>query len=272
MIEPTKTTTALVLGGGAAWGAWSVGALCMLGRMFPEWRPPIITGTSLGAVIGRIMAEHETVKAGAKAAKRLWLNEVHSSRDLFRIRPLQGCLASPEPLRDLLKKHTRLERLKIPFRSTAVDLNDGLVYHLGGSVDDIMASAAIPGVFPPVRRGSRLFTDGGVLDSLPMRACWPCPDGRITRVIVVTPRAMELPPWDPGRKVRAAEVLQRVMAIRTLDRLKDDLGDIGNSLPVGVISPLVDLGGALDFSLATARNRMQQGRVAVERLYASTNS
>jgi len=62
------------------------------------------------------------------------------------------------------------EDSSVPLAIVAVRLKDGqrVVFDSGEIVPAIMASTAIPGVFPPHRVGDELFVDGGVVEYLPL--------------------------------------------------------------------------------------------------------
>jgi NTE family protein len=64
----------------------------------------------------------------------------------------------------------RLEDLAVPCSVVAVELASGrrVVFDSGNIVDAVMASTAIPGVFPPYRIGDGLYVDGGVLEYMPI--------------------------------------------------------------------------------------------------------
>ena len=101
---------------------------------------------------------------------------------VFRFRPLcflQGVLGHrdhvvpSEPLEAFLRSMlpvARLEETPLPFYATAADVCTGELVAMsdGDSVNALMASCAIPGVFPPVRRCGRLLMDGGVADRTPV--------------------------------------------------------------------------------------------------------
>lgn len=61
-------------------------------------------------------------------------------------------------------------KMPIPFACVAVDLinKEEVVFHNGNFVDAIRSSMAIPGYFAPVRIGSRVLIDGGVLNNYPV--------------------------------------------------------------------------------------------------------
>ncbi len=63
----------------------------------------------------------------------------------------------------------RLENLPTPLHVVACDLRSAEVRLTEGPlVDAVLASAAIPGVFPPVDWNGRLLMDGGVIDNTPL--------------------------------------------------------------------------------------------------------
>ncbi len=125
-------TTAFVLSGGASLGAIHVG---MVDALYAEGiRPDMVIGTSVGAVNGAWLA---------------------------------GGLAH------LLEQHmtfTRLEDSTIPFSVIVTDVSTGEEVRLdrGPAIEAILASAAIPGVFPPVEINGRTFIDGGIVDNTPI--------------------------------------------------------------------------------------------------------
>jgi NTE family protein len=80
--------------------------------------------------------------------------------------------------------------LKIPFVSTAVDINTGreIIMNTGKILPAIQATSAIPGLFPAVRLGAMDLVDGGVLDPVPVSAArWLFPDYPIIAVSLSVP-------------------------------------------------------------------------------------
>jgi NTE family protein len=78
----------------------------------------------------------------------------------------------------------RLEDAEIPFEVVATSLEDGREQWLtsGPAVEAILASAAIPAIFPPVEIDGRQLIDGGVVDNVPIgRAI----EGGAARVLVL---------------------------------------------------------------------------------------
>ena len=130
-------------------------------------RPDLITGSSMGAVVGACYA------AGVPLAK---MKEI-----ALKIRPFDildptlkaGGLFETRKIRKLLTKHignTTFDELKIPFRCVAVDLySQELCVLSEGSVREaVIASSCIPGVFKPLELDGRRYVDGGILERVPV--------------------------------------------------------------------------------------------------------
>ena len=64
----------------------------------------------------------------------------------------------------------RFDRLPIPFRAVATDLETGeaVVIDSGDLVTAMRASMSAPGVFAPAQREGRLLVDGGLVENLPI--------------------------------------------------------------------------------------------------------
>ena len=150
-------TTAFVLSGGASLGAVQVGMLQALLRR--GIRPDFVVGTSVGAVNGAWVAGHPDPD-GADGLVHIWCGLRRT--DVFPSSPLRALTAvtgrsravvSPDGLRDLLSAHIpfrRLEDAPVPQHVVAADVLTGedVLLSAGPAVDAVVASAAIPGVFP----------------------------------------------------------------------------------------------------------------------------
>lgn len=170
-------TTAFVLSGGANLGAVQVGML--LGLAEAGIVPDVIVGTSVGAINGGWIASRPDAD-GIAALADLWRSL--SRHDVFPTRPLLGLLGflgarrnlvPNGGLRRLLADHlefTQLEDAPIPLHVVATDVLSGQDVRLssGDAVDAILASAAIPGIFPPVEIGGSQYIDGGVVNNTPL--------------------------------------------------------------------------------------------------------
>ncbi len=168
--------TAFVLTGGASLGCVQVGMLRALDEA--GVRPDLWVGTSVGAVNAAYMAGRPG-PGGAEHLAGVWRRL--RRRDVFptpALRSLRGAgsspgLVSPDSLARLLRTHLpyrNLEDAPVPVTVVAVDVCTSADVPLsqGPVVEAVLASAAIPGVFPPVAIGERHFMDGGVVDNAPV--------------------------------------------------------------------------------------------------------
>lgn len=158
----------LALGGGAVRGAAHLGVLSVLER--EGIAPDVVTGTSVGAVLGAGVA------AGVSSADML--ERFHKARWTNIARPSWGSRLSvfdTNPLGQLLAEVTSAETfgdLALPFAVVASDILTGtsVVITDGPLGEAVVASAAIPAIFEPVRRDGHLLVDGGLTDNLPVAA------------------------------------------------------------------------------------------------------
>ncbi|HET7456400.1 MAG TPA: patatin-like phospholipase family protein [Gemmatimonadaceae bacterium] len=171
-------SVAFVLSGGASLGAIQVGMLrALLGHGV---RPDMIVGTSVGALNGAFLACRDVNEQTVDELGALWL-EVRRGH-VFPVAPLSGLLGvlgarsnlvPVGPLRQLVLGQVdceKLEDLPTPLHVIACDVRTGAEIRLseGPLVDAVLASAALPGVFPPVAWGDQLLVDGGVINNTPL--------------------------------------------------------------------------------------------------------
>jgi NTE family protein len=167
--------TAFVLSGGGSLGAVQVGMLQALAAR--GVRPDLLIGTSAGALNAGYVAGRGTSAAALDDLAALWAGL--RRRDVFPLQPARlGAVAlgrAPSlcpsgSLRRLIAEHIafdRLEHAAIPLHVVTTDVRSGeeVVLSAGDPVDAILASAAIPAVFPSVRIDDRDLIDGGVADN-----------------------------------------------------------------------------------------------------------
>lgn len=166
--------TAFVFSGGGSLGALEAGMLLALTDA--AIRPDLVVGASVGAAW---VAGHPGPD-GAERLASVW-RAVHRS-DVLPTRPLTGLLGfvgrrqglvAPDALRRLIGSHLdfdNLEDAELPLHVVAADVTTGIetVISSGNAVDALAASAAIPGVFPPVVIDGMALVDGGVLNNAPI--------------------------------------------------------------------------------------------------------
>jgi len=164
--------TALVLGGGGSRGAVGVGlyrALVELGI-----RIDLIVSSSIGAVNGALIAAGMSPKELERHWKTLSRADIVGSRWQF-LRLLTGASSafSNNSLRNLLRSVLPVRsfgELHIPLAIVTTDLETGETVALteGDLVEAILASTALPGLFPPIAWQGRRLVDGGLSNNVPI--------------------------------------------------------------------------------------------------------
>jgi NTE family protein len=167
---------AFVLSGGSNLGAVQVGMLRGLRRAGIQ--PDIVVGASVGAMNGAMVAADP--ETGADRLTEVWLSlsrrDVFPSRlpmQLVRLARTRTHLQTTSGLRALMTNHLdarTFEDLVVPLGvvATDVELGEPVVITHGSVADAVMASTAIPAIFPVVEREGRRLFDGGVSANLPV--------------------------------------------------------------------------------------------------------
>ena len=155
------------LGSGAARGIAHIGVLKAL--LAESLTPDVVTGTSMGAVVGAMYAAGRSPDEIERIAAGFDMKSLFSLADMT-IR--SGALLSGEKVEEFLAKHlpATFEELSIPFGCVSTDLSRGerVVHTSGDLVQAVRASLSIPMVFMPVRDGKRILVDGFLTDPVPV--------------------------------------------------------------------------------------------------------
>ncbi|MEW6078031.1 MAG: patatin-like phospholipase family protein [Thermodesulfobacteriota bacterium] len=161
----------LALGSGSARGWAHIGVLQALEEM--GVKPDVISGCSAGAIV-----------AGAYAGGNLqkladWLVTLNRKTVLgfFDFSLFGGGVIAGERLFDFFKEHigdSNIEDLPIPFTAVATELDSGREVWLnsGSLLEAIRASISLPGMFTPARINNEWMIDGGLVNPIPVSACW----------------------------------------------------------------------------------------------------
>lgn len=169
---------AFVLGGGGSLGAMQVGMLEALAEH--AIAPDLVVGTSVGAINGAILAADPRGAAHrlAHSWSRLDALGVFPRSVMGPLRALRerrNHLVSESGLARILSENlpsgASFEHLAVPLHVVTTDAATGeaMVISSGPLVPALLASAAIPGIFPPVERDGRILFDGGLVANLPVR-------------------------------------------------------------------------------------------------------
>jgi NTE family protein len=171
-------TTAFVLGGGGRWGAVEVGMARALHEAGVD--PDLILGTSIGAFNGAVIADYPG-REGVDRLVGFW--EEVTGADLFqtgffdralRVATLKPAIHDTAELRQLFEHvihpDTRIEDLHTPFQCVAASIEEVADHWFdsGLLVDAVLASSAVPALFPPMEIDGEHFYDGGLVDSVPL--------------------------------------------------------------------------------------------------------
>ncbi len=263
--------TAFVLSGGGSLGAVHVGMLQALTAA--GVRPDLVVGTSVGALNGVFYA-HDPTPAGVAALANIWRRL--RTWDVFPIDLWQAMraatgrsdhLISDRGLRKIIETHLPIERLeqtRVPVRVVATGLDSGreLVFADGLAADRVAASAAIPGVFPPVDIGPERAIDGGVINNSPLTVA--AREG-CERVVVLTTsltcrRARATPLPALGVTLQALNLLIGRQLIADVRQLRD-------RVDIRVVPPLCPL-PVLPSDFSQSRRLMDASRALTERWLA----
>jgi NTE family protein len=175
--DPHAPRTAFVLGGGGNLGAIQVGMIqAVLERGI---RPDFVVGCSVGAINAAAIAADPTIP-GIDRLRDIWMSikddVICPAGRLSSIRLLTHRGQSLQPndgLRRLIEDNlpwATFEEFPIPFHVVATSLTTGhdRWFSTGAVVDPILASAALPAIFPPVEIDGELLIDGAVVDNVPI--------------------------------------------------------------------------------------------------------
>lgn len=159
----------VALGGGGAKGLCHIAFLKALDEL--GVRPSIITGTSIGAIIGGFFAAGFTGKELEALLKKIRftdLSKIVLDFSLFS----DSAILKGKGVEDFLAKYLPVRTfvdLDVPLKVVATDFwsRREVVFDNGDLVTAIRASMALPALFEPVRLDDVVLIDGGAVNPLP---------------------------------------------------------------------------------------------------------
>lgn len=186
---------AIALGGGGARGLAHIGVLKVLEKNGIKF--DYIAGTSMGSIIGALYAVGQKPETIEKALKNYFFNILFSKMNMQKMQD-ENQVSSARSLirkaREFVKygsqeggnsflSHSMLEDMintvipdidisqtLIPFACVATDITNGKerIFTKGSLRRIVLASASIPGVFPPVNIDNVWYTDGAHVNVTPV--------------------------------------------------------------------------------------------------------
>jgi NTE family protein len=175
----------LALGGGGSRGVAHIGVLRGLEQLGCTIRA--VAGSSAGGIVAAVYAAGYSPDEIAERFARV--DQSRLLRPSFSEGPgLLGLSTAARVLEEVLGKRTFAD-LRIPCALTSVDVKSGqeLILTEGRLLDAVLATIALPAIFPPQERGPYQLVDGGVLDPVPVRAARALAPSLPVVAVVLTP-------------------------------------------------------------------------------------
>jgi NTE family protein len=161
----TSVKIGLALSGGGAKGLAHIGVL----KVLEEAQIPVhmLAGTSMGGAVAALYAAGLSVAEIERFARSLRLLDI-----VQRDRSYTGLIGNDKianRLREILGDDLTFDQLKLPLALIATDLEAGeeVVIRHGSIIEAVLATMAVPIIFPPVKWQGRLLVDGGLLNQVP---------------------------------------------------------------------------------------------------------
>ena len=207
---PALPKTAFVLAGGGSRGAVQIGMLAELVER--GIRADRVYGASVGAINGAAYASNPTPE-GIERMADIWRRL--KGDDIFPRSALDGpwlflqkrpAVHANKGLRTIIEAGIDFEQIEdaaIPFELVTTSLTDGRerwIAH-GNAVEAILASSAIPSIFPPVTINGDVLVDGGVVNIVPISRALAA---GCTRIFVLLCGPLHYYPRQPKRPAEAA--------------------------------------------------------------------
>ncbi|WP_420640852.1 patatin-like phospholipase family protein [Candidatus Leptofilum sp.] len=238
------------LGGGGARGAAHIGVLMELERL--GIRPNLITGTSIGGLVGALYASGLTCDDLADCLREINIASMYSfsgtAPALTGVNKIEQLLAS-------YIGRPKFSELGVPLAVVTTDLvsRKEVILDEGDVITAVLATIAIPILFPPVERDGMVLSDGGILNNTPFDIARarganyviavdlsntapfgtpdkpaPTPTGVLGRALALTQRRKTWQIMSVVADIITAQTLQKHLAVsRPEILLQPNMGSIG---------------------------------------------
>lgn len=179
LAQRRKDRTAFVLSGGGPYGAIQVG---MLKGLFEAGvKPDLVVGTSAGAMNAAFVAIDPS-SDGIRRLERIWTSiddddlfpGSRNKRNWARLLMRGNRVFDNTGLASIIIRHLgsdiSFEDTQIPLSIVATELGSGAekIFTSGRLLEPLLASAAMPSIWPPVEIDGKSYVDGGVVNSVPV--------------------------------------------------------------------------------------------------------
>jgi len=252
-------TVGLALGAGSLRGYAHIGVLRGLARHGLE--PDLVCGTSIGSAV----AAGYAMEYDVEKIERMMDG---SASTIFKPRlPFKGFLTS-KPLGRYLREACEgnmIEDLRVPLGIVAADLHTHreVVFRRGVVWRAVLASMAIPGIFPAQRMGPLTLVDGGVVNAVPTGVAY---DMGASTVIAV--RLLRLPdnPEVEGDSIEETATPPAALSVilRSFDIMMARTGRESGAATVTITPELPNLSAGKLRNFADGGRFVEAGEVALE--------
>lgn len=249
-MSPQKT--AFVLAGGGSLGAVQVGMLKALSRA--QITPDLVVGASVGAINAAYYAAAPDER-GVACLESIWLGlhradvfPLSTTSTLMCLLGKRDFLTLPGKLQALIETrlpYRDLEDAALPCHVVATDALDGteVILSSGAACQALLASVAIPAVFPAVVIHGRPLMDGGIASNTPISAAVALGATRVVILPTGTPCALQAPPHG------ALAIALHAVNLLAMRQLLADVDRFAGRCELIVLPPLCPLAiNTFDFS------------------------
>ncbi len=161
---------AFVLPGGSIKSAFQIG--CLKELIKRDIEPDCVIGVSGGSVNGSVLLTNNDLKENIKRMESLWKKIKRAdvfpiNFQLFYKTIYASSIYSNKGLKQILKKMIPRDNFKylskkLYILSTDFSNGDPVYFNKGKIIEKVLASCAIPGVYPPIKIKGKYYIDGGL--------------------------------------------------------------------------------------------------------------
>lgn len=204
--------------------------------------PDFFVGTSVGAINSAFMCGNPTLE-GVRELEKIWMSvrredvfPVDVFGTLVNLFKKKNFLVSSRGLRKLVKSNIQYAVLgdsKIPCLLIATDLMTGeqVVLSSGNVVDAVLASAALPGIYPPVEMAGRFLVDGGLSSNTPLSVAAEYGADEVFILPAGFPKALDRPPSG------IIEMFSHSLSILIDQQILRDIEDYRKNILIHIVPP-----------------------------------